>query len=86
MSMNATEYNEFIIEITHSIIKSRYKAASLANREMLLLYYYTGYKLSEKINNSDWGVGIIRSISEDLQKELPGLRGFSKFYFFSSKS
>lgn len=75
--MNTTEYKDFILDITHSIIKSRYKAASLANREMLLLYYYTGYKLSEKINNSDWGVGIVRSISNDLQKELPGLRGFS---------
>lgn len=49
----------------------------MANRELLLLYYYTGYKLSDKIKQSNWGVGVVRNISDDLQKELPGLRGFS---------
>ena len=71
------EYKNWIAEIKDSILKSRYKAASLANREMLLLYYHTGYRLSEKIKNSNWGTGIVRNISDDLQKELPGLRGFS---------
>lgn len=71
------DYKQFISEIKENILQSRYKAASLANREMLLLYYYTGYKLSEKIKQAKWGMGVIRNISDDLQKELPGLRGFS---------
>lgn len=75
--MQSKEYIKFIAEIKDSIILSRYKAASLANKEMLLLYYYTGYKLSEKIKKSNWGTGIIKSVSDDLQKQLPGLRGFS---------
>ncbi len=75
--MQNEKYSRFIAEIKDSIIKSRYKAASLANKEMLLLYYYTGFKLSDNIKKSDWGLGIVRNISEDLQKELPGLRGFS---------
>jgi len=75
--MQTKEYSQFIAEIKESIIKSRYKAASLANREMLLLYYYTGFKLYDKIKQSNWGTGVVRSISDDLQKELPGLRGFS---------
>jgi predicted nuclease of restriction endonuclease-like (RecB) superfamily len=44
---------------------------------MLLLYYQTGSGLSEKIKKANWGTGIIRNISNDLQTELPGLRGFS---------
>ena len=75
--MQSKEYIKFISELKDSIILSRYKAASLANREMLLLYYHTGYKLSEKIRNSNWGTGVVRNISDDLQKELSGLRGFS---------
>lgn len=75
--MNSKEYIQFISDIKSSIIKSRYKAAYLANREMLLLYYQTGYKLSDKIKKSNWGAGVVRNISDDLQKELPGLRGFS---------
>lgn len=75
--MNSKEYIQFISDIKSSIIKSRYKAAYLANREMLLLYYQTGHKLSDKIKKSNWGAGVVRNISDDLQKELPGLRGFS---------
>ncbi len=71
------DYIHFISEIKQSIFQSRYKATSLANREMLLLYYHTGNRLSQKIKDADWGAGIIRNISSDLQNELPGLRGFS---------
>ncbi len=75
--VNTTQYIKFISDIKANILQSRYKAAALANREMLLLYYQTGNELSEKIKNTNWGSGVIRSISNDLQKELPGLRGFS---------
>jgi len=75
--MIENEYIQFIAEVKQRILQSRYKAASLANREMLLLYYETGKRLSEKIKSAKWGAKIIRSIADDLQKELPGLRGFS---------
>ena len=75
--INTSEYIEFIAEIKTNILQSRYKAAVLANKEMLLLYYGIGYELSQKIKNTNWGTGIIRNISNDLQNELPGLRGFS---------
>jgi predicted nuclease of restriction endonuclease-like (RecB) superfamily len=71
------DYLSFIEEIKQNILQSRYKAASIANREMLLLYYHTGFRLSQKIKEAGWGSGVVRNISEDLQKELPGLRGFS---------
>jgi predicted nuclease of restriction endonuclease-like (RecB) superfamily len=71
-------YLGFIAEIKQSIIKSRYQAASLANREQLLLYLYIGKRLSVKIEAEKWGAKIIEQISKDLQAELPGLRGFSE--------
>ncbi len=70
-------YVKLISDLKDSILQSRYKAASLANREMLLLYYRVGLKLSDKVNQERWGSSIIQNISEDLQNELPGLRGFS---------
>lgn len=75
--INTSEYIEFISEIKANILQSRYKAAALANKEMLLLYYQTGYELSLKIKNTNWGAAVIRNISNDLQNDLPGLRGFS---------
>lgn len=70
-------YARFIVELKQSILQSRYHAASLANREQLLLYLYVGNRLSDKVKSEKWGSKVVEQISMDLQKELPGLRGFS---------
>jgi len=75
--MQTKDYLKFIDEVKQSILQSRYRAASLANRELVLLYYITGYRLATKIQEANWGDKVIRNISKDLQTELPGLRGFS---------
>lgn len=72
-----TEYIVLINELKQCIIQSRYAAARLANREQLLLYYKTGKMLAERIAAEKWGAKILEQIAEDLQKQLPGLRGFS---------
>lgn len=71
------KYIEFITDLKQNIVQSRYIAARLVNREQLLLYYRTGKMLFEKIAAENWGTKVIEQISEDLQKQLPGLRGFS---------
>lgn len=71
------QYIVLINELKQSIIQSRYAAARLANREQLLLYYKTGKMLAERIAAEKWGAKILEQIAEDLQKQLPGLRGFS---------
>ena len=63
--------------IKHAILKSRYNAAKLVNKELLTLYYNIGEYISKNSRNAKWGSGSISAISELLQKELPGLKGFS---------
>ena len=70
-------YVEFIQSIKTQIVQSRYAAARLANREQLLLYFRTGKMISDKIKAQKWGAKVLDQISADLQKELPGLKGFS---------
>ena len=70
-------YVEFIQSIKKQIVQSRYAAARLANREQLMLYFKTGLMISEKIKAQKWGAKVLEQISADLQKELPGLKGFS---------
>ncbi len=72
-----TTYNHFIIEVKNQIVHSRYLAARLVNREQLLLYFIIGKRLSEKVASEKWGTKVIEQIAVDLQKELPGLKGFS---------
>lgn len=72
-----TNLNQAIKTLKNAILQSRYRAAKLANREMLSLYFGIGKFISDNSRNSFWGTGAIENISEMLQQELPGLRGFS---------
>lgn len=59
---------------------------------MLSLYYGIGRYISANSREVFWGTRAIKTISERLRKELPGLRGFfetsikkmRQFYFMSS--
>lgn len=75
--MNTQSYLQFINDLKKSIIQSRYQAARLANREQLLLYYKTGKMLSGKVAKEKWGAKVLELISTDIQKQLPGIKGFS---------
>lgn len=44
---------------------------------MLALYYGVGKYVSDNTRRGVWGTGAIATISEQLRRELPGLRGFS---------
>ena len=71
------KYIGFLQELKETILLSRYQAAKLVNRELILLYFQTGKKLSEKINAQKWGAKVIHDIFYNLQLELSGLRGYS---------
>jgi len=77
MKKLTVNYSEAIRLIKSAILRSRYRAAALANRELLSLYYGIGRFVSENSRDGAWGTGAIEAISEKLQQELPGLRGFS---------
>ncbi len=70
-------YLQAVQELKNAILKSRYTAARLVNKEMLLLYYFVGKYVSSNTRNKSWGTGAIENISVMLQQELHGLRGFS---------
>ena len=76
--MSDNSWGNAAIVIKDAIIRSRYQAATLVNRELLSLYYAVGRFVSENSRDRYWGKGAIKQISNDLQKELPGLRGFSE--------
>jgi predicted nuclease of restriction endonuclease-like (RecB) superfamily len=70
-------YSQAIKSIKTAILQSRYRAAALANGEMLSLYFGIGKYISENSRGNFWGTNAIEVISQQLQQELPGLRGFS---------
>lgn len=75
---NTMDYSLAVHTIKDAILRSQYQAAKLVNREMLSLYYGIGRYISANSREGFWGTGAIRTISEQLRKELPGLKGFSE--------
>lgn len=63
--------------IKTAILESQYKAAKAVNAMQLSLYFSIGKYVSEHTRKGYWGTGVLEYISEQLQRELPGLRGFS---------
>ena len=75
--MKIKAYSETIKQLKSAILASRYRAAVLANRELLALYFSVGKLIDEKTKQGKWGDKILEQLSLDLQRELPGLKGFS---------
>ena len=71
-------YAEAVKAIKEAILESRYRAARLVNKEVLALYYAIGGYISVQSRAARWGSNAIGTISELLQQELPGLKGFGE--------
>jgi predicted nuclease of restriction endonuclease-like (RecB) superfamily len=75
---NNFDFGDAASIIKDAIIRSRYQAAKLVNKELLGLYYTVGRYVSENSRGGSWGKGAIHQLSDSLQRELPGLRGFGE--------
>ena len=71
-------YLEEVRKISEAISISRYRAARQVNGETLRLYYSVGKYISLNTRNAKWGSGALKNISQQLQQENPGLKGFSE--------
>ncbi len=70
-------YDQAVEDIKTAILQSQYDAARSVNEKQLMLYYGIGKYISLNSRKGFWGKGAIDAISERLDKELPGLKGFS---------
>ena len=75
--MSKDNLNSAVEIIKTAILQSQYRAGKAANAEQLSLYYGIGRYISFNSRNGAWGTNAIEEISENLQRQLPGLRGFS---------
>ena len=64
--------------IKQAIQRSQARALRSVNNEVLSLYYGVGRYVSENSRHNMWGKGALKTISQELQKEVPGLTGFGE--------
>lgn len=76
MNEISTEITKAVKEIKAAIVKAQSDVLRQANSSLLSLYYGIGRFVSANSRKGTWGTGAIASISDRLQKEMPGLRGF----------
>lgn len=72
-----TPYRQDVKIIKKAILESQGRALRLASGQQLSLYFGIGQYISAHSREGHWGTGAIDAISEQLHKEMPGLRGFS---------
>lgn len=58
--------------------QGQYEAAKGVNRIQLVVYFGIGKYISLNTRKGVWGTGALKIISDRLQKELPGLRGYGE--------
>ena len=63
--------------IKTAILQGQYAAVKGTNRIQLATYFAIGKYISLNSRHGFWGKGAIETISEQLRRELPGLRGYS---------
>jgi len=71
------EYKTFFKEIKERIHKAQYDALKAVNKELINLYWDIGKSIVAKQEKLGWGKAIVETLAQDLQKEFPGIQGFS---------
>jgi predicted nuclease of restriction endonuclease-like (RecB) superfamily len=66
----------FIAEIKLKVRTAQYEALKVVNTQLINLYWEIGKSISEKQSES-WGQAVVPTLSKELQKEFPGIGGFS---------
>lgn len=79
MEKNLTnlDYKEFIMDIKEKIRKSQYEAMKAVNTTLINLYWGIGEEIYKQQKEKGWGKSIVEILSNEIQKEFPGVKGFS---------
>jgi hypothetical protein len=77
METSIQQYKQAVSDIKGAILQSQYRTAKLVTGEQLSLYFGIGGYISYHARQEKWGTSAVNGISEQLRRELPGLRGFS---------
>jgi len=70
-------YGSLLEDLKERIRTAQVKASLSANRELIVLYWDIGKSIVERQRDEGWGKTIVERLSTDLQREFPGIAGFS---------
>ncbi|MFA7403387.1 MAG: PDDEXK nuclease domain-containing protein [Pelobacteraceae bacterium] len=65
-------------EVMNLIQAARHKVFQSVNTTLIDLYWHVGEYISRKIENAEWGDGVVEQLAVYLARTQPGLRGFTR--------
>ncbi|MBU1053096.1 MAG: DUF1016 family protein [Proteobacteria bacterium] len=75
-------YSKTLDEIKTRVRTAQYEALKVVNRELITLYWDIGRIIIHRQQEISWGKSVVERLAFDLQKEFPGMNGFSRRNIF----
>ena len=76
--MQSKKYTHLLETIKTRIRQAQYDALKAVNKEMIALYWDIGRMIVDRQEKQGWGKSVVENLAADLQKEFPGVQGYSK--------
>ena len=70
-------YRTLLVDLKSRVRSAQVRAATSANRELILLYWEIGRAILAAQEREGWGAKVIDRLAADLRREFPEMRGFS---------
>jgi len=71
-------YRELLEDLKGRIRSAQIRAAIAVNQELIFLYWQIGQEILLRQEQQGWGSKVIDRLSEDLKREFPEMKGFSR--------
>ncbi|MFA6527492.1 MAG: DUF1016 N-terminal domain-containing protein [Candidatus Babeliales bacterium] len=84
--ISTKDYAQTLLDVKKRIQEAQIKATMSVNKELIKVYWYIGKTIAQKQAVNRWGSGIVERFANDLQKEFPGLGGFSRANIFNMRA
>ena len=75
--IQTTDYQSLLSDVKERVRSAQYAALKAVNKELIALYWEIGRLIVERQEAEGWGKSIVERLAADLQKEFPGVSGFS---------
>ena len=70
------------VEVVEMIQSAKQTAMQAVNAQLVELYWQVGAYISQKLERSEWGDGVVQQLADYLARTQPGLRGFTRRNLF----
>ena len=71
------DYGALLVAVKERVRAAQYQALKVVNKELVGLYWDIGRMIVGRQADDSWGKAVVQQLAGDLQREFPGIGGFS---------